>query len=433
MLSFEENELLSRVGPGTPMGELMRRFWQPILLSDEVPDRDGPPTRVRLLGEDLVAFRDSNGDVGMIDAFCPHRRAGLFFGRNEEQGLRCVYHGWKFDVSGACVDMPSEPMESNFKDKVKIRAYPTVEAGDCIFVYMGPPEVQPPFPHLEWTRVPSANRLVMRWIQDSNYMQTIEGDLDTSHVSFLHRWFDPNNRPRVVGRRIKNGKDMTVIDGSPKLIVKETDYGFIYGSRRDIGDGEYYWRCTQFILPAYNLIPSPLFPTTGHAWIPIDDDHTSVFSFTYDPYEPISDEQRELRRRTTMDMERVRHKTMDGQIIDGWHDVRRMENDFLVDRDMQRTFNYTGIPVGRSQDEAMTDSMGRIVDRTQEHLGTSDTAIIFARRQLLRMARELQEGVEPAAVRDAPSFNVRAVDVVNTISDFKELMVTDGHLAKGTA
>ena len=167
MLSFEENELLSRVGPGTPMGELMRRFWQPILLSDEVPDRDGPPMRVRLLGEDLVAFRDSNGDVGMIDGFCPHRRAGLFFGRNEEQGLRCVYHGWKFDVSGACVDMPSEPMESNFKDKVKIRAYPTVEAGDCIFVYMGPPEVQPPFPHLEWTRVPSANRLVMRWIQDS--------------------------------------------------------------------------------------------------------------------------------------------------------------------------------------------------------------------------------------------------------------------------
>ena len=432
MLSFEENELLSRVGPGTPMGELMRRFWQPILLSDEVPEADGAPVRVRLLGEDLVAFRNTNGDVGMIDANCPHRRASLYFGRNEESGLRCVYHGWKYDIDGNCVDMPSEPAESNFKDKVKIRAYPTVEAGDCIFVYMGPPEVQPPFPHLEWARVPSANRLVMRWIQDSNYMQTIEGDLDTSHVSFLHRWFDPKDRPRNVGRRIKNGKDMTVIDGSPKLIVQETDYGFIYGSRRDIGDGEYYWRCTQYILPVYNLIPSPIFPTTGHAWVPIDDDHTSVFSFTYDPYEPIPEEQLEQRRATTLQLERVRHRAMDGNIIDGWHDVRTLANDFLIDREMQKTFNFTGIPLGRSQDEAMTDSMGRIVDRTQEHLGTSDTAIIFARRQLLRIARELQEGVEPAAVQDAAAFNVRAVDVVNTTSDFKELMAKDGELAKGT-
>jgi phthalate 4,5-dioxygenase oxygenase subunit len=432
MLSASDNELLSRVGPGTPMGDLMRRFWQPILLSEELPQRDGEPVRVRLLGEDMVAFRDTNGNVGMIDNYCPHRRASLFFGRNEECGLRCVYHGWKFDINGDCVDMPSEPAESNFKDKVRITAYPTHEAGDCIFVYMGPKEVQPPFPHLEWTRVPSANRLMMRWIQDSNYMQTIEGDLDTAHVSFLHRWFDPKDRPQSVARRIKNGQDMTVMDGSPRLHVEETDYGFIYGSRRDIGDGEYYWRATQFILPAYNLIPGPSWPITGHAWIPIDDDHTSVFSFTYQPDEPLDPTQVEGRKASTMQMERVKHKTVDGKIIDGWHDVRNSSNDYLVDRELQKKTNFTGIPYGRTQDEAMTDSMGRIVDRTKEHLGTSDTAIIHARRQLLRMARELQEGIEPSVAQHAEAFNVRAIDVVNTTADFKELLAKDGDLAKGT-
>ena len=433
MLSFEDNQLLSRIGPGTLMGDLMRRFWQPILLSEELPESDGEPVRVRLLGEDLVAFRDTNGNVGMIDNYCPHRRASLFFGRNEECGLRCVYHGWKFDINGDCVDMPSEPAESNFKDKVKITAYPTHEAGDCIFVYMGPREVQPPFPELEWTRVPSANRLVMRWIQDSNYMQTIEGDLDTSHVSFLHRWFNYEDRPRTVGRRIKNGQDMTVMDSSPRLIVNEQDYGFIYGSRRDVGDGEYYWRATQFILPAYNLIPSPSWPTTGHAWIPIDDDHTSVISFTYQWDEPLDLAQIKLRKETTMEMERVKHTTMDGKIIDGWHDVRHSGNNYLLDRELQKKTNYTGIPFGRTQDEAMTDSMGRIVDRTKEHLGTSDTAIIAGRRQLLRLARELQEGIEPAVVQNPSAFNVRAIDVVNTTADFADLIAKDGQLARGKA
>src|SRR5580704_12783584 len=186
MLKREENERITRVGPGTPMGNLMRRYWQPALLSSELPEADGPPVRVRLLGEDLIAFRGSDGTVGLVDAFCPHRRAPMFFGRNEECGLRCVYHGWKFDASGACVDMPSEPPDSLFKTKVTIAAYPTHEAGDIIWAYMGPKETQPEPPDYEWMRAPRTHRYVSKSVEDCNWLQALEGGIDTSHSSFTH-------------------------------------------------------------------------------------------------------------------------------------------------------------------------------------------------------------------------------------------------------
>ena len=158
MLSREENEFMCHVGPGTPMGEYLRRFWFPALMSEELPEPDCPPIRVRLMGEDLVAFRDTNGRVGLVNNYCPHRRASLFFGRNEEGGLRCVYHGWKFDVNGDCVDMPSEPAESNFKDKVKISAYQCQERSGFVWTYMGPSDKTPQMPDFEWMHVPEENR-----------------------------------------------------------------------------------------------------------------------------------------------------------------------------------------------------------------------------------------------------------------------------------
>src|SRR5919202_6261410 len=175
MLSIEENELLTRVGPGTPMGELLRRFWLPALLSDELPDNDGDPIRTRTLGEDLVAFRDSNGKVGIVDAYCPHRRAPLFFGRNEESGLRCVYHGWKFDVDGQCVDMPNEPPESSFASKVHIRSYPCVERGGVVWTYMGKPDERPELPEWEWASLPAAQRHLSMRVQFCNWLQALEG------------------------------------------------------------------------------------------------------------------------------------------------------------------------------------------------------------------------------------------------------------------
>src|SRR6516165_7831173 len=184
MLSREENEYLCRVGPGTPMGTLLRRFWMPALIATELPEPDCPPIRLRLLGEDLIAFRDTAGRVGLIQNHCPHRGASLFFGRNEEAGLRCVYHGWKFDTSGACVDMPNEPAESDFRTKVRAVAYPTQERGGIVWAYMGPRSVPPLLPDLEANMVSDSNVTVTS--QPANWMQILEGHIDTLHAGFLH-------------------------------------------------------------------------------------------------------------------------------------------------------------------------------------------------------------------------------------------------------
>src|SRR5579885_1794102 len=179
MLSQDENELITRVGPGTPMGEVFRRFWLPAMLSSELTEPDCPPVRLRLLGEDLVAFRDTNGRPGVLAAHCPHRGASLYFGRNEECGLRCVYHGWKFDVEGNCLDQLNEPPENQFKQHIHLTAYPTVELGGIVWAYMGPPERMPPPPKFAWTQVPEARRHVTKVIQECNYLQALEGGIDT--------------------------------------------------------------------------------------------------------------------------------------------------------------------------------------------------------------------------------------------------------------
>ena len=433
MLSQEDNELLSRTGPGTPMGELFRRFWQPVLLSSELPENDGDPVRIKVLSENLVAYRDTNGDVGVMDFYCPHRRAGMFFGRNEECGLRCVYHGWKFDKDGNCTDMPSEPAESNFKDKVKITAYPAKEAGSCVWIYMGPKELQPELPDFEWCRVPDSHRQVARWLQESNYMQATEGEIDTSHVSYNHRWMDPSKDPRGQAQanpRVKGGKAMALLDGSPRLTVKETDYGFVYGSRRSLGDDEYYWRVTQFLLPMYSLIPNPTTREGGRCWVPMDDEHISVFQYNCSTEGPLTDDQRRIFHMSPSNLQRVKYQLPDGYIVDAWQPERQMHNDFNIDRALQKTGNYTGIASFREQDMAMTDSMGGISERTLEHLGTSDMAIIAARRMLINMARNLQEGVEPYAPGHPEVFNVRAIDVVSKEGDFDDFLEVHGSIAK---
>ncbi len=217
MLSAQDNEYLCRVGPGTPMGDLFRQYWLPAIRSDELAAPDCPPLRVKLLGEELIGFRTTSGKVGLVQNACPHRGASLFFGRNEECGLRCVYHGWKFDVHGNCVDIPSEPQDSTFKDKVKIKAYPTAEYGGCIWVYMGPPDRQPALPRLEWARVPASQRVLSRWIQECNYMQAVEGEIDSAHVSWLHAPLQVADSP-FRGRF----NDSIIRDGAPKLTVKPT-------------------------------------------------------------------------------------------------------------------------------------------------------------------------------------------------------------------
>ncbi len=403
MLTREENELLTRTGPDTPMGRLLRRFWVPVLLAEELPEPDCPPVRLRIMGEDLVAFKDTMGRIGVLDAYCPHRRAHLFWGRNEECGLRCVYHGWKFDVEGNCVDMPNEPPESRFKEKVKQTAYPAREWGGVIWAYMGPRELMPPEPpQLEWARVPASHRLVSKRLQESNWAQAVEGGIDSSHVSFLHRTLTPT---RADGRA-PTRSDLMVRDTAPRFTVKQTDYGLLIGARRDAGDDAYYWRITQFLLPWYTMIPGamePGQPLSGHAWVPIDDEHVWTFTITWHPDRPLTEaELAEMRAGYGI------HCEVDEQYMP----IRNARNNYLIDRQAQKTQSYTGIKGISEQDMAVQESMGPIVDRTREHLGTADTAIIAFRRLLLRLAKNLQQGQEPAAAHRPEAYRVRSASVI---------------------
>ena len=281
MLSHADNERLTRVGAGTPMGTLFRRYWLPALLAEQVPEADGAPVRVRLLGEDLVAFRDSEGKIGLISAFCPHRRAPMFFGRNEECGLRCVYHGWKFDRNGVCVDMPSEPPDSLFKTKVTIASYPTWEGGGMIWAYLGPPELQPELPGHELVRAPETHRHVSKSLEDCNFLQALEGGIDPTHASIMHnqKIGDRSFLSEIYDELVAN------IQLDPAPIS-----GFTYAGIRSLTAGTWV-RGYHWIMPSFHMratVEGPFGsrsdgPTIdGHIWVPIDDEHTWVYeSFTY--------------------------------------------------------------------------------------------------------------------------------------------------------
>lgn len=418
MLSQEDNELLTRTGPGTPMGALFRRFWLPALMPSELPAPDCPPVRLRLLSEDLVAFRDTDGRVGVLDAHCAHRGASLFFGRNQECGLRCVYHGWKYDVDGRCIDMPNEPAESSFKHRIKMTAYPTREWGGVIWVYMGPPDRTPGLPQLEWARVPEDRRRVAKWVQDVNYLQCLEGEIDTSHVSFLHSSLKPSAAPNKTTR-----PELMARDRSPKLIVKDTDYGFLYGARRTAGDDRYYWRVTQWLMPTFSLIPSAEFPSGGRCWVPMDDEHTWSFTYSYYPDRPLAENER---------AGILSGRSFPPELIPGtFRPKRNQDNDYLIDREEQRTRSFTGIYGINDQDRAMLDGMGPIADRRGEHLGTTDTAIIVARLRLLEAAKALQRGREPIAPHRGEAYGVRSLDVVAPQDNLDALM--DAYQAALTA
>lgn len=400
LLTQEENQLLCRVGKGTPMGELLRRFWLPVLLTDELPEPDCSPIRIMLLGEPLVAFRDTNGVVGLLDNYCPHRRASLFFGRNEECGLRCVYHGWKFDVEGNCVDMPSEPAESNFKDKVRVTAYPTQEQAGLVWTYMGPPDVVPQMPQMEWMLVPDSHRYLSKYLQECNFVQGIEGEIDSSHLPFLHARLDALERSATA---TTYSRKYTPRDTTPQWKVLDTDYGIALGAKRNAEADSDYWRINHVMAPVYTTVASdPGQFIIGRAWVPMDDEHTWVIGFAWCPDRPLEEAELAFRRNE------------DKAMIPGtWQRVRNHDNDYLIDRHLQKTVSFTGIctPEGqtlfRDQDAAIVEGMGSIVDRRKEHLGTSDNAIIRMRRRLLGMATDLQEGEEPYAALHPEVYQVR--------------------------
>jgi len=381
MLTKEENDRLTRVGAGTPMGETMRRYWLPILMSWELPAPDCAPVRVRLLAEDLVAFRTTDGRIGLLDEFCPHRRTSLWLGRNEENGLRCVYHGWKYDVTGQCVDQMNEPRQ--FCEKIRTTAYPVCEMGGIVWAYMGPPERQPAPPKFELTEVPETHRAVSRVWQSCNWLQALEGGIDTSHFTILHRALKTN--PLQPGIEVDGPG---VRGGAPTLEVDVTDYGYRYFGIRPLGADQNYVRGYHFVMPFTQLRPPSLEveQVHGHFWVPIDDENCMVWNFYYSfGAEPVQDRSGDSGNGY-------------GTHVDPKNDfrpVRNRANGWLIDRKMQKTETFTGIDGINQQDRAVQESMGPIVDRTRETLGPADRAVVATRRLLLEAVDTVERGGDP--------------------------------------
>lgn len=421
MLSTEENERLTKVGLGTPMGTLFRRFWLPAILSSELPEPGGAPIRIRLLGEDLVAFRDGKRNVGILQAVCPHRGAPLFFGRTEIDGLRCVYHGIKFDTSGICIDTPNEPAESRLKSKISAGSYKTNEVGDVIWVYMGPEEFTPEVPRFEWTLVPPENRSVTKWVQETNWMQGHEGEIDSSHVSFLHGTVKESR----TGPDRTNRREFIQHDRHPVLIAKETAYGLISAARRTTPEGSFYWRLTQALDPMYSLVPTVNWPVAGRAWVPIDDETTFTICYRYYPDRALPEEVHESIESGSSFPPRLKHgqyRLRDGQYIDTWYPEQRRDSDYGLDREMQRSSNYSGIYGTNTQDRAVQEGMGYIMDRSAERLGMSDISILRYRRRYLRLLRALEDGTPPSAAGNGDWYKVRPIDVVLDEEDLENLL-----------
>jgi phthalate 4,5-dioxygenase len=387
VLPRDENELLTRVGPGTAMGALMRRYWIPAAFSHQIAKADSPPIRVRLLGENLVLFRDSQGRVGLLDEKCPHRTASLFFGRNEENGLRCVYHGIKFDVEGACVDLPCVPQMSdahraNAQKQLTAKAYPCVERGDVVWTYMGPAEHKPEFPDLEWTLIPSSQRYATRHIQECNWLQALEGGFDATHLTFLHG--GENNASRRIVASLYE--------------VVPTDFGFVVGTGRERGDGIVMWNMNVMLSPFHKIISS--IPHAAHVWAPIDDENTVLYSVDFHPSRPLT-EQDLARSKAGLGIHTENIPGMD-------HAVRNRANDYLIDRALQASAkSYTGMKGFGTQDCAIQESMGPIADRACEHLLACDAAIVKIRRLLLQTLKDHAAG-KPLPGMSPASYRVRS-------------------------
>jgi phenylpropionate dioxygenase-like ring-hydroxylating dioxygenase large terminal subunit len=402
MLKKEQNDLLTQTGPGTPAGRLFRSYWLPALLASELPENDCPPVRVKLLSERMVAFRDSKGCLGLIDEFCAHRGVSLWFGRNEQDGLRCPYHGWKYDHTGQCIEVPSEPVESGFCNKIKLKSYPLVERGGVLWTYMGPPDKQPPLPEWEFALVPAEQSFMSKRIQESNWLQALEGGIDSSHVSFLHRG-DLDSDPLFRGAK---ANQYNLRDSRPVFEVVESPGGLYIGARRDADNGNYYWRVTQWVLPCFTMIPPRgNHPVHGHFWVPIDDENVWTWSFDYHPIRPLSADE----RRAMEEGKGIHVKYVPGT----FRPLANKDNDYLIDRDAQKAGRtYSGVEGIAMQDASLQESMGPVVDRTKENLVSTDNGIIMARHRLLRAVKALMDkDVQPPGV-DLAHQHVRSAAVV---------------------
>ena len=412
MLTAEENELICRTGPNTPMGDLFRRYWLPALLSDEVPEVDGPPVRARLMSENLVAFRDSEGNVGLVEEACPHRGASMFFGINDRGGLMCIYHGFKFDVTGKCLETPSAMPGSTLKEKVRIKAYPTIESAGIVWAYLGPPEKKPIFRRLDVSMAPGSHVSATKTPVYCNYLQSLEGNIDTSHSATLHRSYG-DRKPWVDDGTDQPGHPSPALDKyvrahsrHSRVEVQDTPYGFRAINTRMTPAGNQYIRISNHVLPTFTLIGGhPIAPgkVQRGGWIfmiPIDDENCWRYQVNLAD-EPVPPERNRQFYEQMMDPANPRRRKL------------RLDNDYEIDRDAQKTKFVAGIQGIPNQDYAVTESMGPIYDRTKEYLYEEDAAIIRCRQILIRSARAVASGEDaPCNSPEVPWDKIRSEDII---------------------
>ena len=415
MLTTEDNDLLTRTGPGTPMGAFMRLHWIPFARSQDLPASGERPLRIKLLGEKLVAFRDGQGKVGVLHELCPHRRASFAYGRCEPEGVRCMYHGWKFDVTGQCLDTPTEPEDSQISRRLRHPAYMVRERNGVLWVYMGDQQTgaETPLPDMEFNLVPADQTFISLRVQHCNWLQALEGSLDSAHAPLLHGRIDGHKHTGHFG-----------IGNRPRFEVQDKEYGVMVGAKRPYSEpGTVHWRINQFLMPFYTLVPpmeaDPVI--NGQAWVPMDDEHTIVFMFAYHPSEPFPPSSLGLYRDGRRDgtdsgfmTARWRLPHQAGKPYPDFWPALNVDNDYGYDAERQRTRYFSGIPGIWPQDSAAQESMGAVVDRRFEHLGTTDAGIARMRRCLLRSVRAFQQEKEtPATARHAAAYRVRPVGLVS--------------------
>jgi phenylpropionate dioxygenase-like ring-hydroxylating dioxygenase large terminal subunit len=413
-MSQDENELLTRTGPGTAMGEYLRDRWTPAVRA-ALLEADGAPARVRLYGKNYVAFRATDGRVGFLDEECPHRRVSLAIARNEDNALRCLFHGWKIDVAGKLVEAPSEPGErqETFCAAIKINHYPTREAGGLIWVYLGK-RAAPPFADFEFARLPESHVDIRRAVVHCNWLQGFEGTLDTVHAGILHVGWIGDPAKRWQGAQ---GAELHVLSRkvpSASIEFAERGYGFREGALRAMPDGSLYARIRDVALPYYSFIPTPGgAPCFVTIVVPIDDETHMQWYVIYDPAKPIAAEARErLMANSSGDRDDF------ASDLGGWH------NRWNQDRALMKRGHWTGIARALPlEDFAVQEAMGPIADRTGEQLGSSDVTIVRTRRLLLEAARRHMAGealsenghgaVRALAIRIAAGADWRAIDTMD--------------------
>lgn len=395
-MANQDYTVLTRVGAGTPMGKLIRRYWIPAAMSEEIPDE--APVRIRLLGENLVAFRSASRSVGIVGEFCPHRRVSLAYARNEGSGLRCLYHGWKICPTGEIAEMPAEPIDTPLKGKIRAVAYPTREAGGIVWTYMGPSDRKPPFPRFPWLDLPPAQRFPVKMYQECNYLQGVEGDFDPAHPNFLHRDFDVAENESWEGTGWHTMRSL-MEDAMPRIVCEPSPYGMRTAAIRNSPvPGRKFVRTYETVAPFYSFIPSgPHESQLFKAWHPIDDVSCFTFYVHFDPHRPLD--------RDAI-WQNWGHRTEAPSYVTRYN----LANGHLQSREGMKR-NFSGITGAAIQDLALQESMGPIVDRGQENLGTSDVAVVNLRRMLLRLIEDNETGRPLPGQDPALDYDLRGASI----------------------